>query len=285
MINKIINIDVDYEAMGVEKSPRQTTLTTYILEQENIALSKIKKRPAVIVCPGGGYSDTSPREAEPIAMKYCSAGFHSFVLDYSVAPAGFPAAVCELSKAVVYVKSIADEYSIDKDKIFVVGFSAGGHLVASLGVHFNHPDVKKFADVDGVENKPAGIILGYPVITAEDGKTHQGTINNFCAGREELRELASLEKYVTPETPTTFIWHTFADAGVPVISTLRFAAALEENGVKFEMHVYPDGPHGLSLGNWITDSYNYADLPSTPVENWIDMSIRWVTDMMRGYTF
>lgn len=279
MINKVINIDVDYNAMGVEKSPRQTTLTTYILDQENITLSKTKKRPAVIVCPGGGYWSTSPREAEPIALKYCSAGFHSFVLDYSVCPSGFPAAVCELSKAVVYVKSIAEEHSIDADKIFVVGFSAGGHLVASLGVHFGHPDVKKFAGVDGVENKPAGIILGYPVITSEEGKTHSGTINNFCADREELRELASLEKHVTPETPTTFIWHTFADAGVPVANSLRFAAALEENGVKFEMHIYPDGPHGLSLGNWITDSYQ-EDMSSSPVQNWIDMSIRWITDMM-----
>lgn len=279
MINKIINIDVDYNAMGVEKSPRQTTLTTYILDQEPIALSKVKKRPAVIVCPGGGYSYTSPREAEPIALKYCSAGFHSFVLDYSVAPAGFPAAVCELSKAVVYVKNIADEYSIDADKIYVVGFSAGGHLVASLGVHFNHPDVKKFAGVDGKENKPAGIILGYPVITAEDDKTHWGTINNFCAGREELRELASLEKHITPETPTTFLWHTYSDAGVPVANSLRFAAALEENGVKFEMHIYPDGPHGLSLGNWITDSHP-EDMSESPVQNWIDMSIRWITDMM-----
>lgn len=91
MINKVINIDIDYKAMGVEPSPRRTTLTTYILEEQNVILSMEKKRPAVIVCPGGGYSNTSPREAEPIALAYGAAGFHTFVLDYSVAPAGFPA--------------------------------------------------------------------------------------------------------------------------------------------------------------------------------------------------
>ena len=82
MINKVINIEVNYEKMGVKPSPRRTTLTTYILDGRNIRISRRKKRPAVIVCPGGGYGGTSEREAEPIAMKYNAAGFHAFVLDY-----------------------------------------------------------------------------------------------------------------------------------------------------------------------------------------------------------
>ena len=277
MINKVINIDVDYDAMGVEKSPRQTTLTTYILDERNIEISVRKKRPAVIVCPGGAYSMTSPREAEPIAMKYCAAGFHSFVLDYSVAPSGFPAAICELSKAVAYVKSIADENNIDKDKIFVIGFSAGGHLAASLGVHFNHPDVLKFAGIKEGENTPTGLMLAYPVITGEEGRTHHGTIDNFTAGREEIRELAWLENYVTPDTPPCFIWHTFSDNAVPVTSSLRFANALEANNVKFELHIYPDGEHGLSTADYISASTDNGIVPA--VQNWIDMSIRWINDM------
>lgn len=276
MINKVINIDIDYDAMGSERSPRKTTLTTYILEQENIKLSVLKKRPAIIVCPGGAYSHTSVREAEPVALRYCGAGFHSFVLNYSVAPSSFPAAVCELSKAVKYVKDIADEYSIDSDKIYVIGFSAGGHLAASLAVHFAHPDVKKFADVDGIVNKPRGVILSYPVITAQEGYTHEGTITNFCGGKPQLHELASLEKHVTEETPECFIWHTFSDGGVPVESSLRFATALRANGVKFEMHIYPDGPHGLSLADEMTCAEN-AITPA--VQNWINMSIRWILDM------
>lgn len=277
MINKVINIDVDYEAMGVEKSPRQTTLTTYILDERNIELTIQKKRPAVIVCPGGGYEMTSPREAEPIAMKYCAAGFHSFVLDYSVKPSGFPAALCELSKAVAYVKSIAEENRIDKDNIYVIGFSAGGHLAASLAVHFNHPDVLKFAEIAEGENKPKGVMLSYPVITGEEGKTHQGTVDNFIAGREEVKELVWLENYVTPDTPPCFIWHTFSDGAVPVISALRFANALEANNVKFELHIYPDGQHGLSTADYITAGSENGIVPA--VQNWVDMSIRWINDM------
>lgn len=276
MINKVINIDVDYTAMGVELSPRQTTLTTYILDERNIKISTLKKRPAVIICPGGGYTFTSEREAEPIAMKYCGAGFHSFVLDYSIAPAGFPAAVCELSKAVAYVKSIADEHYIDKDKIFVIGFSAGGHLAASLAVHFNHPDVVKFAEINEGENKPAGVMLAYPVITAEEGKNHQGTIDNFTADREDIRPLSSLENFVTKQTPPCFIWHTFEDKTVPVISALRFANALEKNNVQFELHIYPKGGHGLSLADYSTSCSEEQNIVA--VQNWMDMSIRWIKE-------
>jgi len=271
----VINIDVDYEAMGIEKSPRQTTLTSYILEEEHIMATSAKKRPAVIVCPGGGYACTSPREAEPIALKFCSAGYHSFILDYSVSPSGWPAPTCELSKAVAYVRSIADDNNIDKDKVFVCGFSAGGHLAASIGVHYNHSDIIKFADVDGVVNKPNGIILGYPVITGKEEVCHKGSIDTFAAGREEIKPLASLENYVTGETPRMFIWHTCTDAGVPVQNTLLLTNALAEKGVNFELHIYPTGPHGLSLGNWQTNP-DGASLVVPEVQNWIDMAIRWI---------
>ena len=197
------------------------------------------------------------------------------MLNYSVAPAGWPAAVCELSKAVAYVRKIADRNNIDKEKIFICGFSAGGHLAASLGVHYNHPDVLKFSEVAPGENKPTGVILGYPVITAELEKTHCGTIENFVAGRNEVLPLASLENYVDKNTPNMFIWHTFSDKAVPVINSLRLAKALDENGVKFELHIYPDGPHGLSTGDEITCR---KELCVPAVTNWIDMSIRWINE-------
>ena len=275
IINKI-PIDVDYEAMGVMPSPRQTTLTTYILDERNIKASGGKERPAIVICPGGGYSFTSEREAEPIAMKFCSAGFHCFVLDYSVSPSAWPAAICELSKAIAYVRTIAEEHYIDSKKIFTCGFSAGGHLAASLGVHFNHPDVLKFSGVKEGQNKPVGMILSYPVITAEEGRTHQGTIDNFVAEREEIKELPWLENYVTNDTPQTFIWHTFEDNIVPVISTLRFANALEEHNVKFELHIFPEGGHGLALANNVTAPDSWAVVPK--VQAWIDMAISWINN-------
>lgn len=276
MINKKININVDYEKMGVKPSPRQTTLTTYILDDKNISGSVMNKRPAIIICPGGGYEYTSEREAEPIAMAYCAAGYHTFVLDYSVLPSSWPAPTVELSKAIMYVREISEEHNIDADKIFVVGFSAGGHLATTIGVHWNHPDVVKFSGAKNEENKPTGIILGYPVITGELEKTHQGTINTFVAGRENIIPLASLENNVKPDSPQMFIWHTFEDNAVPVISSLRLANALEANNVKFELHIYPNGEHGLSLSNKTTSTSSQQIIPA--VQNWINMSIRWIDE-------
>ncbi len=276
MINKKIDINIDYAAMGVQPSPRQTTLTTYILDDRNIQGSMKKKRPAVIVCPGGAYEFTSEREAEPIAIKYNAAGFHTFVLDYSVAPSSYPAALCELSKAVKYVKDIAAENNIDIDRIFVVGFSAGGHLVASLGVHHSRPEVLEFAGVSEGENIPAGLILGYPVITGDETKAHMGSIDNFVGGKEEVRPLSYLENYVTGKTPQCFIWHTFSDHAVPVANSLRFANALEASGVKFELHIYPNGEHGLALADKTTATHEEGCVSAA--QNWIDMSIRWINE-------
>ncbi len=276
MINKVIDISVDYEQMGIKPSPRQTTLTTYILSDVFINDTIWKKRPAVIICPGGGYEYTSPREAEPIAMAYCNAGFHSFVLDYSIAPSAWPAPTTELSKAIMYVREHADEFNIDADKIFVAGFSAGGHLAASIGVHWNHPDVVKFSGAKNGENKPSGIILSYPVITGEIERSHAGTINTFVSGRDDVAPLAYLENYVTKDTPEMFIWHTFTDDVVPVISSLRIANALEANNVKFELHIYPYGGHGLSLATETIAVYPENCLPF--VQDWIDFSVRWIKE-------
>lgn len=258
---------VDYAAMGVSEPPRKTTLTSYILTPYEVEWTV---RPAIIICPGGAYAFTSAREAEPVAMRFLSAGFHCFVLDYAVAPAGWPAPCCELSKAVAYVREIADENGIDKNKVFVCGFSAGGHLAASIGVHYDKEIVRKFSGVTGLENKPDGMILGYPVITALD--THEGTMGNFLAGREELKELFGLENHVTKDTPRTFIWHTFEDKQVPVVSTTRFVNALFENGVECEAHIFPKGQHGLSLADRTTG------IVAEDVSVWIDMAIRWINN-------
>lgn len=268
MIYNVQDFSVDYKAMGVAEPPRKTTLTSYILTPSEVSWTV---RPAVVICPGGGYSYTSAREAEPIAMKFLAAGFHCFILDYAVAPAGWPAPCCELSKAIAYVRSIADENGIDKNKVLVCGFSAGGHLAASIGVHYDKEIVRKFSGVTGLENKPDGMILGYPVITDHD--THEGTKTNFIAGREDVKELFGLENHVTKDTPKTFIWHTFADQAVPVVSTTRFVNALVENNVECEVHIYPRGGHGLSLANHITGPVQEE------VTNWIDMAITWINNL------
>lgn len=274
MINQTIDMTVDYQEMGVEQPLHQATLTTYILSDDPLKNTVWPKRPAVIVCPGGGYAGVSGREAEPIAMRYCAAGMHSFILDYSVKPTGWPAAVCELSKAMAYVRSIADEHGIDKDRIYVCGFSAGGHLAASLGVYWTDETVKQFSGVSGEENKPNGMILAYPVITGKPGKEHEGSRLNFMAGRDEVRERFSLEDHVTQDTPKTFLWHTYEDGSVPVANSMLFANALLEQGIEYELHIYPKGGHGLSLGDETTSTG--ADQLVPHLRGWMDLSIEWV---------
>lgn len=277
MLHYEVDMSVDYKALGFEPPQTNPKLTTYILTDDPLTRSMAPVRPAVIICPGGGYSLVSAREAEPVALRYNAAGFHAFVLDYSVAPIGWPVTCCELSKAIAYVRSIADEHHIDKDKIVVCGFSAGGHLAASIGVHYDKEIVKQYSDVSGEENKPNGMILSYPVIINGE-RTHAGTRENFLAGRgEEVEQFYGLDEHVTCDTPKTFLWHTYTDGAVPVENSLQFAMALRKHGVSMEMHIFPEGSHGLSLANELTAVAPEQVVPA--VQPWVDLSITWLKNL------
>ena len=131
---------------------KSATLEGYILDCE-ISFGQDKKRPAIVVCPGGGYLYCSPREAEPIALRYAAAGFHAFILRYSTRwEAGGFAPLKEVSWAIGHIREHAEEWNIHPDRIVTCGFSAGGHLALSAGLK--------------AENKPNAMILGYPAASA-----------------------------------------------------------------------------------------------------------------------
>lgn len=239
MINKLFNLK------EADSSGFIPTLTTYVLDDP---LEINRKRGAVLICPGGGYAFCSAREAEPIALNFNAAGYHAFVLDYSVAPHVFPDALCEASDSMRIIREHAEEWNVDKDKIAVCGFSAGGHLAASLATLWN---TEKAVKCDDKMNKPNAAILCYPVLTSGE-KAHRGSFENLLGenkDNKEMLEYLSLEKRVSKDTPPTFLWHTYTDDGVPVENSLMFADALRKNDVPFEMHIYPKGGHGLSLAN------------------------------------
>lgn len=274
----VLNIEIDYQKIGVDNGGYQPTMSVYLPDNSK-EMNIDRKRPTIVVCPGGGYGYTSAREAEPIALKFLSVGFNAVVVHYSVAPATFPAALYELSYAVSKVRENAEEWNVDTNKIVVIGFSAGGHLAASLGVFWNKDFVKEYFGFKGGENKPNGMILSYPVISSGE-KAHRGSFNNLLgekANDAEMLELVSLEKQVSEDTPPAFIWHTFNDACVPVENTLAMATALREKDIPFEMHIYPDGPHGLSLANDVV--YGSYGGGYEHMQPWIDMAIRWVKDL------
>ncbi len=267
-----IKLGVEYTKLGLPAPAKEPRFTGYILQ--NYEYCKDRKRPAVIICPGGGYALTSEREATPVALEYLSAGFSVFVLHYSVAPNRFPVSLVELATAVATVRKNAEEWNIDTDKIVVNGFSAGGHLVASLGVFWDSEILaeKGFCDK---QHKPDALILSYPVILSS-GKAHKGSFVNLLGDDTEKIPLLSLEKQVTNKLPPVFLWHTFEDAGVPPQNSMAFAAAAMDAGVLTELHIYPKGTHGLSLGNELVNPPELA-IPATT--GWISLATRFIKDL------
>lgn len=257
MIHQTIELDIDYRKLGMEHQGNPATMTTYIKEMYP-DMQKPFHRPLVLVCPGGGYEHHSPREGEAVAVKLLSLGMNVVILRYSLLPNEFPCALYEAAYAVDYIRNHAAEWDTNPDQIIVAGFSAGGHVAASLGTMWNSEELRKFVtDYLGKTPeavKPNGMLLGYPVITSGE-KAHRKSFERLLGTRyEELLERVSLEKRVTADTPETFLWHTVTDGSVPVENSLLFASALRAAEVGFEMHIFPQGNHGLGLGTEETDT-------------------------------
>lgn len=237
------------------------------------------RRPFVLLCPGGGYERTSDREGEPIVMKLLSMGYHVGVLHYSCAPAVYPTALLELARCMELVHCHAEEWAVEESMIFVQGSSAGGHLAASLGVSWNRPFLPKLSGISPELLRPAGMILCYPVITSRKKYAHEGSFRNLLADAYEAkRKEVSIEKLVTEEMPPCFIWHTFTDRTVPVENSILLVRALARAGVSTEFHLYPEGEHGLSLGDE-TSMHRDGTRYCAYVQNWIRLLEQWLKKM------
>lgn len=272
MIYKRLSLnDIDeFKKAGVPREECKAELICLAAEySEEIGLHK---RPAVLICPGGGYDYVSDREGEPIAFALLASGIQCFVLKYTVQKA-FPANLLEAAASMAYIKNHAEEYDVDLNHIFCMGFSAGGHLAATLSVHWNKSFVK---DVLGLsdEHRPFGTLLAYPVIAADD--THQGSIDNLCRNgvSEELLKLISLDRQVDSDTPPAFIWHCADDGCVPVSNSLRYAEALNRNKISYSLHIYPEGGHGLALANHVTAKTK--EQINKDCEDWVRLAVEWI---------
>lgn len=225
-------------------------------------------RPAVVVCPGGGYQICSPREGDPVALQYLAEGYNAFVLYYTVGEnAVFPKPLVDLSIAMKTIRANAVEWGVLTNKIAVLGFSAGGHLTASLGVHWNLPEVMEKADCKNGENQPNALILCYPVITTRSWMAPH--IDRLIGDRDPVQteKLLDTSKNVGSHTPPSFLIHTFMDNCVSVQESMDFARALDDNNIPFELHIVPEGGHGMGLGNKETNpSYS----------KWTELSFLWL---------
>lgn len=259
-----------------EYSQEYAALYMYLLE-DSPAID-IHKRPIVLICPGGGYEHTSDREAEIVAMQYCSFGYHAAVLHYSVRPAVFPAAILEVGKAVAVIRENAGEWFVDPDRIVVSGFSAGGHLAASFGTHWHQEWVAEKLKTDRENLRPNAMILGYPVISSGEFG-HQGSFMNLLGeDYTEKKDALSLENCVTEHTPKAFIWHTCEDTAVPVQNSLLLMNAMLKHHIPVELHVFEKGGHGLSLANRLTG--NTQPGPSHACAAWIGLVHAWMENWL-----
>lgn len=270
------NLKVPGQAEG------EASLTAYLLD--TISVAPGKRRPAVIVIPGGGYSRRSDREREPVAMRFLAMGYHALILDYSVSPSRFPVSLRELALAVALVREHAEEWHVDPEGIFVCGFSAGGHLACSLGTYWQDPLAWEAVGKTAEAVRPSGLILCYPVITAGE-YCHPGSFVELLGpdALQEARDAASLELHVTGQMPPVFLWHTVEDGSVPVENSLLLASALRKSGVEFELHIYPHGVHGLSLANEETGGAR-PELIVPGCQTWISLVQSWIENRIGGQT-
>lgn len=238
------------------------------------------KRKAILIIPGGAYEEVcSEREGEAIAFAFIPYGFQAFVLHYSVNRTEvFPEQLIEASLAMKHIRNNAEKYQIDPNNVFVTGFSAGGHLTASLGTLWHMSEIYDAVDMPFGYNKPTGVLPIYPVITGDDSCCHKDSFCNLFgtdAPSPEQLEQGSLEKHVDDRTCPVFLMHTATDGLVPVENSLRFATALARAGLNFELHIYPEGMHGMALANEITSGGDkgYED---EEVAKWIPAAVKWI---------
>ena len=232
----------------------QPYLEPYLLPGDTV-------RGCVLVLPGGGYGARAP---------------HVFVLVYTVNLLDTPLkmqSLQDISRAVRMIRSKADRYSVDPDRVAVCGFSAGGHLACSTGIVYNEVKADNGDECDAASARPDAEILCYPVITGVPGKGHMGSFENLL-GKEVPREeylTYSWERRVRPDTPPAFLWHTAEDTGVPVENSLEYALALRQQKIPFAVHIFPNGPHGVGLAD------NRPGLEDVTV--WPELAGTWLKKM------
>lgn len=246
-------------------------LHTRFIEQE----CGIDRYPGIVICPGGAYQMIAEREAEPVALRYFAAGFQVFVLTYSVLEkaSGFRP-LMEASDTLDYLRRHAEEFDLDSHAIAISGFSAGGHLAASLATMYQE---QRFLERYGkqADNRPDAVVLNYAVV-GDWESSHEETIMNVSGGAEKGSEEYRYwypANHVSDHTPPAFLWHTATDDAVSVQNSLYFAKQLADHQVPFEMHIFPEGGHGISV---CTKEIQVEERLEQVCGAWVELSIQWL---------
>lgn len=228
-----------------------------------------------VIFPGGGYGARAPHEGKGYAEYFNSIGMDAFVCEYRISPHRFPLPLLDARRAVRYVRAHAAEYGVNPDKVAVMGSSAGGHLSALVSTYRDPIDFEDIDEIDKLCPIPNATILCYPVVHKPDemNVTHVGSYKNLLGGVPEDVEKYSPDLLVVDETPPAFIWHTSDDGGVDVRNSYLYASALRAHRIPHEMHVFPNGPHGLGLAPNHPHVAQWAGL----MKNWL-IFMGWLSE-------
>ncbi|MCK5907364.1 MAG: alpha/beta hydrolase [Flavobacteriales bacterium] len=249
---------------------QKPTLEIYLPSKKN-ATGK-----AVVICPGGGYQALAyDSEGTEIAKWLNSKGIAAFVLKYRLPNSksviiGHKAPLQDAQRAIRLVRYNSEKWNISKNQIGIMGFSAGGHLAATLGTHYNVDEDYLTSAIDSISARPDFMVLAYPVITMKPNYTHIGSKNNLLGSnpKRELIDFYSNELHVNKNTPPTFIVHTTDDKGVSVMNSVLFYQALVKEGIYSEMHIYAKGEHGFDLA-----------IGQEHLQTWTDLLSEWIESL------
>ena len=201
----------------------------------------------MVIFPGGGYAFRSAYEGEGYARFLNTLGMDAFVCEYRVLPNRFPLPLLDARRAVRYVRANAEKYSVSPDKIGAMGSSAGGHLAALLSNYIGTIGYEGEDELDRVDPFPNLAVLCYPAICQvdEDDLAVYGCFMNLVHDKPHADYYA--DNLVHNNTPPTFIWATYEDSCVNVISSYIYATALRNHKIPHELHIFTGGDHGLGL--------------------------------------
>lgn len=290
-----------HEKFALSKTT-EAYMTSYVLDDGEYSRKGLK-RPAVIICPGGGYTMVSKDEGEPVALFFNRNGYHAFVVNYSVKiDHPFPTALQELAFAMKIVRDHKKEWLIS-DEITVVGFSAGGNLALSLGIYANDSSICNKLGMKKEEIRPDRLILGYPAVTLhpkrEGGELppeiaelmDQGLMPDFRgpdirsillgkedASEEEMESL-NLMKKLHKDLPPTFIWGSYEDSVIPATDYIELADQYYKLGIPCELHLFGTGPHGVSLCDKTVKSEE--EVENLSMHHWTTLCIEWLEQVRR----
>lgn len=264
-----------HERIFLDSENPEVYIDTYIADNRTIL------RDAMLVIPGGGYKQVcTDREGEPIALAFLAKGYNCFVLNYRVNTVRYPSQLIDASRAIIHIRKNSEKYNINRNRVFAVGFSAGGHLAGCLAILHNDLDVMSALRINEGENRPDAVILSYPVTTAIL-PTHRESFEHLTGGTpfdkipKETKVKLSLETRVDKSASPAFIWHTASDGLVPINGSLALAQSYVDNKINVMLKIYPYGAHGLALANKLT-AEGSVKLVDPIAERWIDQADEWL---------